>query len=97
MRGGGGEVRSGGGHRVGSGGGEGARVENGSVAGAAVGGCRHGMKGGGVYAYVAVEEGSATDGTVKKERVAMVGEVVGRRARAGVVRWAPGLARGRCG
>ncbi|UOG52594.1 acetate--CoA ligase [Leptospira noguchii] len=85
------------GHRIGSAEVESALVENKSVAEAAVVGFPHDIKGQGIYAYVTVKEGVATNDTLKKELIATVEKMIGKIARPDVIHWAPGLPKTRSG
>ncbi|MDF3820957.1 acetate--CoA ligase [Leptospira sp. 96542] len=85
------------GHRIGSAEVESAIVEHKSIAEAAVVGFPHDIKGQGIYAFVTVKQGVATNDALKLELVAMVEKVIGKIARPDVIHWAPGLPKTRSG
>ncbi|MCZ8154862.1 MAG: acetate--CoA ligase [Leptospira sp.] len=85
------------GHRIGSAEVESALVEHKSIAEAAVVGFPHGIKGQGIYAYVTVKQGIATNDSLKQELIASVEKMIGKIARPDVIHWAPGLPKTRSG
>ena len=85
------------GHRIGSAEVESALVEHKSIAEAAVVGFPHDIKGQGIYAYVTVKQGVASNDTLKKELIEIVEKVIGKIARPDVIHWAPGLPKTRSG
>jgi acetyl-CoA synthetase len=85
------------GHRIGSAEVESAIVEHKSIAEAAVVGFPHDIKGQGIYAYVTVKHGVATNDNLKKELIASVEKMIGKIARPDVIHWAPGLPKTRSG
>jgi acetyl-CoA synthetase len=85
------------GHRIGSAEVESALVEHQSIAEAAVVGFPHEIKGQGIYAYVTVKQGIATNDTLKKQLIESVEKVIGKIARPDVIHWAPGLPKTRSG
>jgi acetyl-CoA synthetase len=85
------------GHRLGTAEIESALVEHSSVAEAAVVGYPHDIKGQGIYAYVTVKNGIATNDELKKELVAMVEKIIGKIAKPDIIHWAPSLPKTRSG
>ncbi len=85
------------GHRLGTAEVESALVEHASVAEAAVVGFPHDIKGQGIYAYVTVKNGIATNDDLKKELISIVEKIIGKIARPDVIHWAPGLPKTRSG
>ncbi len=85
------------GHRIGSAEVESALVEHKSIAEAAVVGFPHDIKGQGIYAYVTVKQGIATNDSLKQELIASVEKMIGKIARPDVIHWAPGLPKTRSG
>jgi acetyl-CoA synthetase len=85
------------GHRIGSAEVESALVEHKSIAEAAVVGFPHDIKGQGIYAYVTVKQGIATNDLLKQELIASVEKMIGKIARPDVIHWAPGLPKTRSG
>jgi acetyl-CoA synthetase len=85
------------GHRLGTAEVESALVEHSGVAEAAVVGFPHDIKGQGIYAYVTVKNGIATNDDLKKELIAIVEKIIGKIARPDVIHWAPGLPKTRSG
>ncbi len=85
------------GHRIGTAEIESALVGHRSVAEAAVVGYPHDIKGTGIYAFVTVKEGVATDEALRKALVAQVREVIGAIAAPDVIHWANALPKTRSG
>jgi acetyl-CoA synthetase len=85
------------GHRLGTAEVESALVEHSGVAEAAVVGFPHDIKGQGIYAYVTVKNGIATNDDLKRELIAIVEKIIGKIARPDVIHWAPGLPKTRSG
>ena len=85
------------GHRLGTAEVESALVEHSSIAEAGVVGFPHDIKGQGIYAYVTVKNGIATNDELKKELIAIVEKIIGKIARPDVIHWAPGLPKTRSG
>ncbi len=85
------------GHRIGSAEVESALVEHEAVAEAAVVAYPHDIKGQGIYAYVTLNSGYATNDALKKELVEIVATQIGKIARPDIIHWAPGLPKTRSG
>jgi acetyl-CoA synthetase len=85
------------GHRLGTAEIESALVAHPSVAEAAVVGFPHEIKGQGVYAYVTVRNGVASNDELKRALVAEVRKHIGALAAPDVIHWAPGLPKTRSG
>ncbi len=85
------------GHRLGTAEIESALVLHPAVAEAAVVGFPHDVKGQGIYAYVTVKGGVATNDALKKELIQQVRKVIGPHATPDVIHWAHGLPKTRSG
>ena len=85
------------GHRLGTAEIESALVLHPAVAEAAVVGFPHDVKGQGIYAYVTVNGGIATNDALKKELIQQVRRVIGPHATPDVIHWAHGLPKTRSG
>ncbi len=85
------------GHRMGTAEVESALVAHGDVAEAAVVGMPHSIKGQGIYAYVTVNSGTATDEGLRAELVQWVRKEIGPIATPDVIQFAPALPKTRSG
>jgi acetyl-CoA synthetase len=85
------------GHRLGTAEVESALVAHVSVSEAAVVGYPHDIKGQGIYAYVTLMEGTASNEDLRKELVAWVRKEIGPIASPDVIQFAPGLPKTRSG
>jgi acetyl-CoA synthetase len=85
------------GHRLGTAEVESALVAHPKVAEAAVVGYPHDIKGQGIYAYVTLKSGVASDEALRKELVAHVRKEIGPIATPDQLQWAPGLPKTRSG
>ncbi|MGE3149840.1 MAG: acetate--CoA ligase [Pseudorhodoplanes sp.] len=85
------------GHRLGTAEVESALVAHPKVSEAAVVGYPHTIKGQGIYAYVTLMTGTASDDTLKKELVAWVRKEIGPIATPDLLQFAPGLPKTRSG
>ena len=85
------------GHRLGTAEIESAINEHAHVAESAVVGFPHDIKGQGIYAYVTLNAGAASDEATKKEIVQTVRRIIGPIATPDVIQWAPGLPKTRSG
>jgi acetyl-CoA synthetase len=85
------------GHRLGTAEVESALVSHPKVAEAAVVGCPHDIKGQGIYAYVTLKSGVASDDALRKELIAHVRKEIGPIATPDYLQWAPGLPKTRSG
>jgi len=85
------------GHRLGTAEIESALVAHPKVAEAAVVGCPHDIKGQGIYAYVTLKTGEASNDALRKELVAWVRKEIGPIATPDFIQWAPGLPKTRSG
>jgi len=85
------------GHRMGTAEVESALVAHPKVAEAAVVGFPHDIKGQGIYAYVTLNAGEASDDELRKELVGWVRKEIGPIASPDFLQWAPGLPKTRSG
>ncbi|MDR3387815.1 MAG: acetate--CoA ligase [Rudaea sp.] len=85
------------GHRLGTAEVESALVAHAKVAEAAVVGYPHDIKGQGIYAYVTLKSGVASDDALRKELIAHVRKEIGPIATPDQLQWAPGLPKTRSG
>ncbi len=85
------------GHRLGTAEIESAINEHAHVAESAVVGFPHDIKGQGIYAYVTLNAGAASDDATKKEIVQTVRRIIGPIATPDIIQWAPGLPKTRSG
>ncbi len=85
------------GHRLGTAEVDSALVSHSKVAEAAVVGCPHDIKGQGIYAYVTLKSGVASDDALRKELIAHVRKEIGPIATPDYLQWAPGLPKTRSG
>jgi acetyl-CoA synthetase len=85
------------GHRMGTAEVESALVSHPKVAEAAVVGYPHDLKGQGIYCYVTLNNGEASDDALKKELVAHVRKEIGPIASPDLIQFAPGLPKTRSG
>lgn len=85
------------GHRIGSAEVESALLEHAGVAEAAVVGYPHDIKGQGIYAFVTLKNGIASNDTLKIELIETVARIIGKIAKPDVIHWAPGLPKTRSG
>ncbi len=85
------------GHRLGTAEVESALVAHPKVAEAAVVGYPHDIKGQGIYAYVTLKSGVASDEALRKELVAHVRKEIGPIATPDQLQWAPSLPKTRSG
>lgn len=85
------------GHRLGTAEIESALVLHPHVAEAAVVGYPHPIKGQGVYAYVTLMHGIASDSVDKKELVQLCHQEIGAIAKPDIIQWAPALPKTRSG
>ncbi len=85
------------GHRIGTAEVESALVSHPKVAEAAVVGFPHDLKGQGIYAYVTLVAGEASDEALRKELIAWVRKEIGPIATPDHLQWAPGLPKTRSG
>ena len=85
------------GHRIGTAEVESALVLHNKVAEAAVVGFPHKIKGQGIYAYVTLMEGVASNEELREELVLFVRNEIGPIAAPDIIHWAPGLPKTRSG
>jgi acetyl-CoA synthetase len=85
------------GHRMGTAEVESALVSHPKVAEAAVVGYPHDLKGQGIYCYVTLNTGTASDEVLRKELIAHVRKEIGPIASPDVIQFAPGLPKTRSG
>lgn len=85
------------GHRFGTAEIESAINEHESVSESAVVGFPHDLKGQGIYAYVTLNQGIASNESIKSDIVKTVRRIIGPIASPDVIQWAPGLPKTRSG
>jgi acetyl-CoA synthetase len=85
------------GHRLGTAELESALVSHAKVAEAAVVGCRHEIKGQGIYAYVTLKSGEHPSETLRRELGRWVRKEIGPIAALDHIQWAPALPKTRSG